>query len=395
MIRESHEPEAAKKKHRKLAFTLFRSLLDRKIVELIPGAKRGSKRVRVNVDLQEDFSLNHALSLYLIDTIAHLDPATETYGLDLLTLVESILESPDLILRKQLDRVKTEKMREMKEAGMEYDERIEELEKLEHPKPLRDFIYSTFNEFSDKHPWVGTDNIRPKSIAREMFETYQSFAEYVREYELQRAEGLLLRYLTDVYRAFVQTVPDAAKNDQADAIVEYFGSIVRSVDSSLLDEWERIRNPNAVSSRVAPLAAAPVADPTYDSRSSRAKVRNEVFRFLRTLSIGDFEAAMGVLSTWGNLADADGSDWTIARLEKLGREYVESGHSNLRTDPAARAAHFTRMEPAAKEWRIEQTLNDPEEHNDWTMVITVETASLAPEGPGIKLKLASFGPIGI
>ena len=397
-IRRSHEPEGAKKKHRKLAFTLFRSLLDRKIVELIPGAKRGQKRVRVNVDLQEDFSLNHALALYLIDTIALLDPFAETYGLDLLTLVESILESPDLILRKQLDRVKTERMREMKEAGMEYEERMEELEKCEHPKPLRDFIYATFNEFSDKHPWVGTDNIRPKSIAREMFETYQSFAEYVREYELQRAEGLLLRYLSDVYRAFAQTVPDAAKNDQADAIVEYFGSIVRSVDSSLLDEWERIRDGGEGARRAAAPApsAAPAADLTHDSRSSRAKVRNEVFRFLRTLAIGDFETAVAILTAWegGPPTDSEGGAWTIQRLEKIGREYAESGHSGLRTDPGARAAHFSSLTPGPQEWRIEQKLVDPEEHNDWVMSVLVVTASLAG-GEAIRLKLSGLGPVGL
>ena len=241
LIRDSHDTDIAKKKNRTLAFTLFRSLVDRKLVEIIPGSKRGENRVRVNVDLQEDFSLNNALSLYLIDTLNLLDPMSETYALDVLTLVESILESPDLVLRKQLDRVKTERMREMKEAGMEYEERMEELEKCEYPKPLREFIYTTFNEFSDRHPWVGTENIRPKSVAREMYETFQSFAEYVRDYELQRAEGLLLRYLSDVYRALIQTVPQSARNDELDVITEYFASIVRSVDSSLIDEWERIR----------------------------------------------------------------------------------------------------------------------------------------------------------
>ena len=135
-------------------------------------------------------------------------------------------------------------MAEMKMAGLEYDERMEELEKLEYPKPNREFIYSTFNAFADKHPWVGQENIRPKSIAREMFETFRSFADYIRDYELQRAEGVLLRHLNSVYKVLAQTVPDAAKNDAVREMELYLGTMIRQVDSSLLDEWEKMRDPN-------------------------------------------------------------------------------------------------------------------------------------------------------
>ena len=169
-----------KRLHVQRAWQLFRSLLDRKIIEFIPRAPDGTY-LQVNVQLQDDFSLDQTLSLYLIDTIYLLDPQAPDYALDLLTLVESILEDPEMILRRQLDRIKIEKIAELKPQGMDYLDRMEELEKLEYPKPKSDFIYSTFNEFSRRHPWVGTENIRPKSIAREMFENYQSFADYVRE----------------------------------------------------------------------------------------------------------------------------------------------------------------------------------------------------------------------
>src|SRR5262249_39966649 len=194
-------------------------------------------------DLQEDFSLNHALSLYLVETLGLLDRESEEYPLQVLTLVESILENPELILLKQLDRLKTEKLAELKAAGVEYEERMAELEKLEYPKPHREFIYGTFNAFAAKHPWVGAENIRPKSVAREMYEKFLSFAEYVREYDLERAEGLVLRYLSDVYKALSQSVPDLAKDEGAEEILAYFGASVRQVDSSLLDEWERMQHP--------------------------------------------------------------------------------------------------------------------------------------------------------
>src|SRR5208282_3485529 len=221
---------------------LFRSLLDRKIIEFIPKTAEGAY-LRVNVELQDAFSMDQALSLYLLDTIPLLDPQAPDYPLVLLTLVESILENPDIILRKQLDRLKDQKMAEMKMAGIEYDERMEELEKLEYPKPNREFIYSTFNAFADKHPWVGQENIRPKSIVREMFENFRSFSDYVRDYELQRSEGLLLRHLNSVYKVLAQTVPDQAKTDPVREMELYLGTMLRQVDSSLLDEWEKLRDP--------------------------------------------------------------------------------------------------------------------------------------------------------
>ena len=221
LIRDSHEPEAAKPAHRRRGWQLFRALVARGIVEIVPPTPDGAK-VRVNLDLQEDFSMDHALSLYLLETIPLLDPDSPGYALDLLTLVESILENPELILRRQLDRLKDRAMAEMKADGVEYEQRMEELDKLEYPKPLRDFVYNTFNAFADRHPWVGEENIRPKSIAREMFETYKSFAEYILEYDLERSEGLLLRHLNSVYKVLSQTVPDQSKTDDVLEIEWYF-----------------------------------------------------------------------------------------------------------------------------------------------------------------------------
>ena len=200
--------------------------------------------MRVNVDLQDDFSMDQTLSLYLLETLPLLDPESPDYALDVLTLVESILENPELILRKQLDRIKDRAVAQMKADGVEYEQRMEELEKLEYPKPLRDFIYETFNAFADRHPWVGEENIRPKSIAREMFENFRSFAEYVLDYELQRSEGLLLRHLNSVYKVLSQTVPDGVKTDEVVEMELYLRTLLRQVDSSLEDEWERMRDPD-------------------------------------------------------------------------------------------------------------------------------------------------------
>ncbi len=374
LIKMSHESAIQKKRHGKVAFQLFRSLYDRKIVELNP--------LRIHVDLQEDFSLNHSLSLFLIDAIALLDRESESYSLDLLTLVESILENPELILRRQVDRLKTEKVSELKAMGMEYEERLEELEKVEYPKPNRDFIYHHFNEFSRAHPWVGEENIRPKSIAREMFETFQSFHEYIRDYDLERVEGLLLRYLSEVYKALIQTVPEASRTDELVSLIEYFRSMLKEIDSSLVDEWEALRDPEfAKRKAIAALekenlqkAAAMKAEAlAAEVRKVKLTLLNEVFRTLRLLSNRDYNRAGELLFC------------APAELElKLNEYFVD--HQRIVLDQRARSAHFTRIEQVSESsWVVEQTICDPEKHNDWS--ITVESHLTG------KLKLVRLGPI--
>ena len=290
LIRGCHETPRQKQAHSKRAWQLFRSLVERKIVEFIPKTEDGAY-LRVNVELQDDFSMDQVLSLYLLETIPLMDPQSPDYALVLLTLVESILEDPDIILRKQLDKVKDQKMAEMKAEGIEYDQRMEELEKCEHPKPNREFVYSTFNNFAARHPWVGEENIHLKSIVREMFEEFRSFADYIKLYELQRAEGVLLRHLNSVFKVLAQTVPDTAKNDQVREMELYLGTMIRQVDSSLLDEWEKMRDPNyrpGETKEVRPPGAdEAAADITRDVKNFTAAIRNRIFIFLRGLVMAD------------------------------------------------------------------------------------------------------------
>ena len=389
LIRDCHETPRAKKEHIKRAWQLFRSLVDRKIIEFIPKNQQGAY-LRVNVELQDDFSMDQALSLYLLDTLPLVDPQAPDYPLVLLTLVESILEDPDLILRKQLDKLKTRKMAEMKMAGIQYEERLEELDKLEYPKPNREFVYSTFNAFADKHPWVGQENIRPKSIAREMFESFRSFSDYIRDYELQRAEGLLLRHLNSVYKVLTQTVPDAAKTDAVREMELYLGTLIRQVDSSLLDEWEKMRDPNYVARAQGKEVRPPGAqeaerDLTRETKAFTAAIRTRIFSFLRGLVIADYEAALSHLDS---PTDPDGQPWTADRLRLLLDEYHRE-HEYLCLDPNARNVRHTYVTPSEdnKSWRVQQMLVDPQEHNDWVAEFGVDLAvSRAVGEPVLQLR---------
>lgn len=391
LIRRCHESPNAKNAHRKRAWQLFRSLVERRIIEFIPRTETG-RYMRVNVDLQDDFSLDQTLSLYVLDTIRLLDPAAPDYALDLLTVVESIQENPDIILRKQLDQVKTEKMTEMKMQGMDYEQRMAELELLEYPKPKREFIYSTFNAFSDKHPWVGQENIRPKSIVREMFEQFMSFADYIRAYELQRAEGVLLRYLSQVYKALCQTVPDAAKTDVVREMETYLQTMIRSVDSSLLDEWERLRNPNYVPRETAGEEALPEQpeDITRNRKNFTALIRNNVFAIVRALATDNYEAVLAGLDT---PADLDGNPWTLDRLAKIMDAYYVD-HKRILLDPNARNIRHTYVLPAedGRSWRVQQILVDPEEHNDWMVDLHIDLARARELNQPV-LQLRSLGPV--
>lgn len=383
LIRECHESKHDKRRHGRTAVMLFRSLVEAGIVEFVrPGEAHDGRRVRVNADLQEDFSLNHALSLFAVETIGRLDPESPDYALDLLTIVESILEDPDVILMRQLDRLKARRLAELKAAGVEYEERIAELEKLEHPKPNAELIYEAFDAFAKAHPWVGQENIRPKSVAREMYETYQSFSGYVREYGLERAEGLLLRYLSDTYKALVQTVPDPAKTDAVDEMIVYFRSLVRGVDSSLVDEWERLRGvgDSFVARAEAGGEDEGPTDVTRDRRRFTVLVRNEVFRLLRALASRDFEAAAAAIEP---LAGSDGGEegseggddraWTPDRLEKAIAPYFAE-HAVIRTDPASRAPQNTLVEetPDGALWEVRQVLFDDEGATSWTLDCIVD-----------------------
>jgi len=366
LVKACHERPAQKRILGRQAIEMVKTLREAGILEW-EYDDEGRRYPVVNADLGEDFSLHHALSLYLVDILGRREEwsaeGSETYALDVLTFVESILEDPDPILRRQLDKLKTEKVAELKAAGVEYEERMAELEKLEYPKPNRELVYGSFNEFARKHPWVKTENIRPKSIAREMVESVMSFTEYVREYGLERMEGLLLRYLSDVYKTLVQTVPAWAKDEAVDEIITTFGAIVRQVDSSLLDEWERLKNPYELFEpppEREELEPAGSMDITKDAKAFTVLVRNEIFRLVRALARRDYAEAARITAPSPEVEASE-----AARLEKALAPFFEA-HQLIRVDPEARSPKHTTIDRSSAEtWRVRQVLLDAEEDNDW------------------------------
>ena len=241
LLVDNHEPRSRQRRHIRKAVGVFRSLIDAEIVEVLPEPDESGRPVRVNIDLQDEFRLNQPLGLFAVEAVSVLDPEAPDYHLQALSVAESVLEDPLAVLLAQRDKARDELMTRMKEEGVEYEERMARLAEVTWPKPEAEFIEPAFDTFARHHPWVGHLRPSPKSVVRDMVEHADTFNQYVSRYGLKRSEGLVLRYLTDCYKALVQTVPAAAVDDRLAEVIEWLGELVREVDSSLLDEWERLR----------------------------------------------------------------------------------------------------------------------------------------------------------
>ncbi len=374
LIDDSFEDDKQKEAHKKRADELLTSLHDAGLVDAVRGAEGEVLRVVVDADLQIDFSLNQSLSLFLVEALFQLDPASESYALDVMSLVESILENPRMILLKQVDIKKRDKVNELKAAGVEYDQRMEELEKITYDKPLADFIYNTFNAFAEKHPWVTGENIRPKSIARHIYEQYMSFLDYVREFELNRSEGLLLRHLSQAYRTLAQNVPERFFTDELIEMMAFFRTMLARVDSSLIEEWESLIAPDEETEEMAPPPPSPL-DFVRDDKAFKARVRAEIHALVKALAEGDWDEAAS------SVRPSETDPWDAKRFEQALAPFLEE-HERLLFDHSARLPTRTRLSKTSENtWSVVQTLVDPADNNDWAVEASIDLEGWTPAQP--------------
>ncbi|MCQ2053920.1 MAG: DUF3516 domain-containing protein [Fibrobacter sp.] len=405
LLNDCHESRASKEKLKHRAFQLFRGLVEKHIIEFVKPVAEGYSHLRVNMDLQDDFSMNQPLSLYLLDTLPKLDKESPEYALDVITLCESIVENPEAILRIQQNKARDARMNELKAQGMEYNQRLEELEKVEYPKPLRDFIYDTFNAFSEIHPWVDV-NVEPKSIVREMFEDFSTFSGYVKQYNLQRMEAVLLRHLNYVYKVLSQTVPDGYKNEELMEMQDYLGDMIQRVDSSLLEEWEKMAHPEDYQKRIdegtsedeaekAFGADKAAADITYDKKRFLGMVRQRIFQIMGSLAKQDFTSVLDSLADdlaeGEMLADATGAPWTEKRLLEIMAAYTAE-HHKFRMDVEGRALAHTIVTYEGDTMHVQQMLQDEEDFNDWSIDFDISLSESKSTGIPL-LKLARIGEV--
>jgi hypothetical protein len=382
LVRSCHESDGSKHHHARRAIQLFGSLVRSGIVGLVPKAdgEGAGKRARVNAELQIDFSLHQQLSLFVVEAVEVFEREAEDYPLGVLALVEAILEDPHIILRRQLDKIKDRAISGMKAEGMEYDERMRELDKLDYPKPYAELIYGAFNVFAEHHPWVGADNIRPKGVVREMWDGGFSFRDYVKEYGLARSEGVLLRYLSQAYKALVQNVPEDAKTDEVYELTEWLGVMARGTDSSLIEEWEQLRDPERVRKMVEGGAGdtEPEApDITRDVRGFTAMARNAAWRLVVLLARRDHAAAAEL-----GMQDAEGAAWTAEGLEALMARYWEA-YGEVVLDAEARSPKQCQITPGQDAWQVVQVVSDPEGFREMALRLRVDLAASREAGEAV------------
>ncbi|KQV24844.1 RNA helicase [Yonghaparkia sp. Root332] len=394
LLTDNHEPPHRQRELVKRALGIAKTLVRAGVVVIDRDGADGAEgrerepRIRLTVDLQPNFALNQPLSPFALAVIELLDPAetqaagrdatgshtggigTGHYALDVVSVIESTLENPRPVLSQQQFKARGEAVAGMKADGIEYEQRMELLDEVEHPQPLGELLREAFETFAASQPWIRDVELKPKSVVRDMFERAMTFSEYVSFYGIARSEGLLLRYLSDADRAIRQTVPDEAKTEELRDIIAWLGELVRQVDSSLLDEWEALSNPQ-------PEGDEPVIPPAPPSvltnrRAFLVLVRNELFRRvqLAALQRDDELEALDPQAAWPDALDAYYAD-----------------HESIGTAGNARSASLIRIDETPTDapgtWRVRQVIDDPAGDHDWGIDAVVDLAASAEQGVAV------------
>jgi superfamily II RNA helicase len=376
LLEDNHEERPAQLRHIRRAIAIYRALLAGGVVEQLPEPDADGRRAKVTIDLQLDFALNQPLSPLALATVELLDRESPDYALDVLSVVEATLDDPRQVLQAQRSAARRAAVAEMKAEGLDYEERMVQLEEITYPKPLTELLDAAFETYRRGHPWVADFELSPKSVARDLYERAMTFVEYIGHYQLARSEGLLLRYLSDAYKALRQTVPEEARTEALTDLIELLGELVREVDSSLLDEWEKLVNPDG--EEVTPGHPRTV---TADPRALRVLVRNAMFRRVQLVA----------RKRWHELGELDPSGLWDADQWHLAMERYYEQFDEIRTDAHARGPDLFRVTEGPGRWEIHQVLDDPDGFHEWSISAEVDLDASQRAGTAV-LKVIAVEP---
>ncbi|MDR2722657.1 MAG: DUF3516 domain-containing protein [Cellulomonadaceae bacterium] len=419
LLTANHDNEADKAEHVRQTFRIYRSLRTAGVVEKIrvPDVTRPAgyrPTVQLTVDVPRDFALNQALSPFALAAMDLLDTDSPTHALDVVSIIEATLDDPRQVLYAQQRVARGEAIAALKADGYDYEDRMAAVEDVTWPQPLADLLEPAFAMYRKTNPWVADAELAPKSVVRDMLEKSMTFSELVSTYGLERSEGVALRYLADAYRAVRQVVPDDHRSDDVAEIIEWLGELVRGVDSSLLDEWERLAHPDALDAADASLADIDAAADNEAPRpitgnrlAFRRMVRSAMFRLVELASREKYDdlAAACAAGPWG---DGNGGDWLADALDPL---FVEQGDEAIGIDVGARSpALLTICEPGQNlpdgavtspdadataaiagtvrpdAWWVRQVIDDYDHHHEWALTADIDLpASDAAGAPAIRL----------
>ena len=370
LVEESAQPAEEKAALATRADEIFATLLDAGVVtrEELPD---GGASWSTTVDLPDAFALDQPLSPFLLAALELLDPESETYALDVISMAEATLEDPWQILRAQQRVARDRALSEMKAEGVDYDERMERLQEVTYPKPLEDLLEPAFEQYCEKVPWARDFALSPKSVLRDMIETASDFKEYVGLYNVARSEGLFLRYLSEAYRALDRTVPLDKRDERLRDIISWLGLVVRTVDSSLVDEWATAGEGTSEGLDATPPAAEEVV---RDRRGLTLLVRNALFARVR-LAAHEATDELGRLDAeWG---------WRAPVWQRALERFYDA-HEEILLDADARStAYFSideKDEKSAHVWHVHQVFRDSDDERDFGIWGDVDLDATQDEG---------------
>ena len=374
LIDDSLQPDEEKVKLHVRAAEVLQTLIDAGVV-VHDVDENGQDAYSVTMDLPEDFALDQPLSPFLLAALELLDPESPEYAFDLVSMVEATLEDPRQVLRAQERKARDAAMAEMKMDGVDYDERLERIAEVTYPKPLEDLLDAAFDKYCDAVPWARDYCLRPKSVLRDMLESAADFKGYIQKLGIMRYEGILLRYLSEAFRGLDRTIPEDKRTEQLKDVIAWLGLVVRSVDSSLVDEWE---NAGSVLDAAPPDAAGAEAV-VHDRRGLTVLVRNALFSRVRMAAHRDI----------AGLGEADG-EWGFgerAWAQALD-EYYEA-HEEILLDADARSKAYLILNEADEEeahvWHVRQIFHDEDGDNDFAIVADVDLDA-TQAGDGVVFK---------
>lgn len=379
----NHEPPIKQRSLKRKAIGIYRELLNGGVVERLAEPDEFGRTVRLTVSLQENFALNQPLSPFAMASLSLLDSESDSYALDAVSIIEATLERPRQVLVGQEKKAKSQALAEMKAEGMDYNERMAELDKITYPQPLAELLEAAFETYSSGAPFMKEFQLEPKSVVRDMYERAMGFGDYIQYYGLERSEGILLRYLSDAYKALRQTVPLSALTDELTDLIEWLGEVIRQTDSSLVDEWERMASGDQglpVQDSLEELVAESAPALTANPRAFKVMVRNALFRRVE-LFADERDKILGQL-------DGERSGWDSDRWADAMDDYFEE-YEDIYTDADARSPGLLTIDDDTAEhpgfWLVRQTFSDPDENHDFGIVARVDLAASDAEGAPVVL----------
>ena len=375
LIDDSAQTPDQKERLHQRADEIFQTLFDTEVIEA-ERRSDGSLDYLMTLDMPDDFALDQPLSPFLLAALELLDPESETYALDVISMVEATLEDPRQVLRAQERAAKDKAMADMKADGLDYDERMDRLAEITYPKPLEDLLDAAFTKYRHDVPWANDYWLSPKSVVRDMVETASDFTGYIARYNIARSEGTLLRYLSDAYRSLARTVPVEKRDERLKDIIAWLRVLVRSIDSSLVDEWENAGNTSDEASQAAASLAAPGSgnDVVEDRRGLTVLVRNAMFRRVQLMDLDRPEELGALDKDWG---------YGVHEWEDALDDYYDE-HEYVNVDAEARSPKLFMLDDTHERdehtWKVRQIIDDSDGDHDWAITGTIDLDTTQSSG---------------